>query len=352
MATIFEKIMRQAVLTDTIVGPVQTELEAAARLGDQIAPLVNVNTEHIAQGDAGIASFGIGQVAAPEATPPLVDLTGAEEEQRYISLLRYDEMHRISPTRWERLQSTDDNVAREEFLDLIDIGQRLEQRNERLTEVHRWQAFAGQVTYTYQNGDSPLIVNYDLPTGHRPTVSIAWTDLVNSDPIADLKAWRLKVADNAGNPGVIYHISSEDLDLVLKNQKLKAYFNIPSGQPFIPTENDVARLVGAGTRFVIADQGYREEAVGTAKDKAVHTRYKPLGKVLVTTEYNNNGRPIATTPNGKVEIQTGYNTGVLLHGPQSEVKMHDMSMQRFLRQASKRIPRLVQPGAFLYGTVR
>ncbi len=39
MTTVFERLLKRAVLTDTIVGPVQTELERAARLGDSIAPL-------------------------------------------------------------------------------------------------------------------------------------------------------------------------------------------------------------------------------------------------------------------------------------------------------------------------
>jgi hypothetical protein len=303
--------------------------------------------------EAGIAGIGIGQVKAPEATPPLVDLTGAEEQARLTTLLEYDEMHRISGTRWRRLQSTDDAIAAEEFRDLIRIGQELEERNERLTELHRWGAFSGTLTYQYQEEDSILTIDYALPTGNKPTVSVAWDDTANSDPVTNLQAFRNQVANTAGNPGVVFHISNSDLELALASDSLRGYFNIPVGQPFRPTEEDLAALVGAGTRFVIADQGFRPQSAGSDFSEAAHIKYKPEGKVLVTTEYNNNGSPIADTPNGDVEISTGYNSTAILKGPQSEIIMKGAgSYQRFLRQASRRIPRLAQPGAFLYATVR
>jgi hypothetical protein len=196
-----------------------------------------------------------------------------------------------------------------------------------------------------------LQIDYPIPTSNKVVASVAWTDTTNSDPIADLRAARLGVLTNTANPGNLCHISDEDLELVLNNAKLRTYFNVPVGQPFRPTVDDVTPLIGDGFRFVPTNHAYRATTVGTSVRPQDHTRYLPLGKVIVTPEYNINGRPIAEMPNGDVEIQTGYNTTVLLKGPQSEIKLHGDSHQRFLHHRAKRLPRIVQPGAFYNLTI-
>lgn len=347
----FERLLRQAVLTDNIVGPSFTAQEQAPFVGERIAPIRNVDGDVVAITASRIAAIGIGQFVAPEASPPFVDLTGREEESQITEMADLAEQHRISPTRWRRLQSSDPEVVGEEARRLIEIGQILEERNRRLTEKMRWDAFMGRVIAEYQNRDTNLVIDYPIPLGNRPTVTVPWTDTENSDPIADIKAWRLKVGQETGQPGNLVHLADEDLELVLLNENLRGYFNIPVGQPFRPTEEDVARLIGTNVEFVPVNHSYRKEDVGSSVRAEDHTRYLPLGKVLVTPAYNANGRQIAEVPNGDVEIQTGYNTGALLKGPQSEIKLHGDSMQRFLHHKSKRLPRLVQPGAFLTATI-
>lgn len=344
-----DDILEQSNLTDAIVGPLETEMEAAAPLGAQIAPLDDVDGQYVSMRVEDLHAFGIGQFRAPEATPPLMDITGREEREEVIELAHLDEMHRISPIRWERLNSTDERVVGKEARRLIEIGQILERRNERLTEWMRWQAFSGQLTIEYQERDTALVIDYPLPSGHKPTVLVAWSDTVNADPIANMRAWQQQIATSSGTPGLLVHMSGEDLELVLNNQKLRTYYNVEAGQPFLPTVADVERLLRPGSRIVQYDGAYRAESVGAAKAPADHTRYLPLTKVLVTTEYRLDGVPIADTPNGDVEVATGYNTTALLKGPQSEVIMKgDGAYQRLLRQASRRIVRLRRPEAFLY----
>jgi Phage major capsid protein E len=349
---IIDDILDQAALTDSIVGPVETEMEAAPFQGEQIAPMFDVDNQYISMRVEDIHAFGIGQFRAPEGAVPLMDLTGREEREEVIELAHLDEMHRISPIRWERLQSNDERVAGREARSLIEIGQILERRNERLTEWMRWQAFSGQLTIEYQQRDTALVIDYPLPAGHKPTVLIPWSDTVNSDPVNDMRTWQSQMSISAGAPGLRIHLSSDDLDNVLKNQNLRGYFNVAPGQPFLPTEADVLRLLRPGTTFVLVDEAYREGAVGASRDPADHTRFLPVGNVLMTTDYRAGGTPIADTPNGLVEIATGYNTTALLPGPQSEIIMKGEGVyQRFLRQASRRIVRLRRPEAFLYADV-
>jgi hypothetical protein len=281
-----------------------------------------------------------------------MDLTGREEREEVIELAHLDEMHRISPIRWERLNSTDERIAGREARRLVEIGQILERRNERLTEWMRWQAFSGTLTIEYQQRDTALVIEYPLPTGHRPSVTVPWSDTENSDPIADMRAWQSQVAVSSNYGGLRIHMPDEDIEDVLANQKLRGYFNVEEGRPFLPTLDDVVALLRPGTQIIPFNTGYREESVGASKRPEDHTRFLPVGKVLVTTEYVIDGAPIADTPNGLVEVATGYNTTALLPGPQSEIIMKgEGAYTRFLRQASRRIVRLRRPEAFLYADV-
>lgn len=350
---VIDDILDQAALTDAIVGPVETEMEAAPFLGEQLAPMEDIDGQYVSMRVEDLHAIGIGQFRAPEGAVPLMDLTGREEREEVIELAHLDEMHRINPIRWERLNSNDERIAGREARSLIQIGQILERRNERLTEWMRWQAFSGQLTIEYQQRDTALVIDYPLPSGHKPVAAIPWTDTVNSDPINDLRTWQTQVATSSGYAGLRIHLSSEDLELVLNNQKLRGYFNVAAGQPFLPTVDDVIRLLRPGTQIITFDTAYRAESVGASRRPEDHTRFLPLGNVLMTTEYRIDGAPIADTPNGLVEIATGYNTTALLPGPQSEVIMKGEGVyQRFLRQASRRIVRLRRPEAFLYADVR
>src|ERR1044072_6576960 len=124
MATLLDRLFDQSVLTNLIVKPVQTTMEAEPRLGDLIAPMKDVDGQFVRMQVRSVHAFGIGQFKAPEATPPLVDLTGREEQEQISGeLLQLGEMHRISPTRWERLQSTDEAIVAQETRNIVEIGQ-------------------------------------------------------------------------------------------------------------------------------------------------------------------------------------------------------------------------------------
>jgi hypothetical protein len=150
------------------------------------------------------------------------------------------------------------------------------------------------------------------------------------------------------------HISDDDIELLLTNQKLPLYFNVEPGQPFMPTLEDVNKLLPTGVTFVPTNEAYREESVGASRRPQDHTRYLPVGNILITTAYSIPGYGnIAETLNGPVEIKTGIDTTTFLPGPQSEIILKGEGVYtRLLRQASRRMVRLKVPEAFLYADVR
>jgi hypothetical protein len=345
-------IYDQAVLTALVNEPVDTALEEAPFLGEQIAPQRNIQAR-MARMDIGRQySFGIGQFKAPNAMPALVEMPVAERREALIEMVQLEEMHRINSEQWIRLNSTDENIRNSEGLEVVERGTILRRRLERLSEWMRWQAFVnGSLTVTYPRTNSQLFIDYGWLPGHMPTPATLWTDTTNSDPVADLEAWQQQVADDSGHLGTRIHLTSSTAKLILANVKLKTYFNVPAGQPFRATLEQVASLLSEGTTFVVHDAGFRPMASGASRTEAAHTRYLPNNKVLVTTEYQIEGENIADTLNGQVEVSADYNDTDIQQGPSSEVILDHMTKNRYLREAAARIVRVIHPECFLSATV-
>lgn len=347
-------IWDQAVLTNLINRPVETALEQAPFLGQTLAPQKELAARMARVEVANTYAFGIGQFKAPNATPALVEMPVPERQAQMIELAQLEEMHRINSEQWMRLNSSDENIRNSEGLQVVERGQILQRRNERLTEWMRWKAFVdGTLTITYPRTASQLVIDYGFLSGHRPTPASLWTDLVNADPVADLDSWQTLLADDSGHVGTKIHLTSKTAKNILRNQKLKAYFNVPAGQPFKPTLEDVAGLLAQGTQFVLYDAGYRAMTSGApyVRTDASHTRYLPHNKVVMTTDYAIEGEQIADTLNGQVEVSTSYNDTDIRQGPQAEVLLDHMTKNRYLRQASARIVRILHPECFLSATV-
>jgi hypothetical protein len=346
-------IYDQAVLTQLVNEPVDTALESAPYLGQTIAPNNDIQSR-MARLDVGRTySFGIGQFKSPNAMPALIEMPVTERREALIEMAQLEEMHRINSEQWIRLNSPDENIRNAEGLEMVERGRIMRQRLERLTEWMRWQVFVnGALTITYPRTNSQIAIDYGFLTGHKPTAGTLWTDWTNSDPVADLEAWQLKVADDSGFLGTRIHLTSKTAKDILNNVKLRTYFNVPVGQAFRATLDQVAQLLAEGTTFVVHDAGFRPMASGAARDDASHTRYLPNGKVLVTTEYQIQGENIADTLNGQVEISSSYDSTSIQMGPSNEIILDHLTKNRYLREGAARIPRIIHPECFLAATVQ
>jgi hypothetical protein len=339
-------IFDSAALTGVINRSLETAVEQERTVGEQIAPLVDVQAREVKVSVRDVHAFGKGQYRAPGATPPLYE-PKAELREEVIELAILSEMHRIKDEDYLALKSSDENYQRKAGLSIADRGNILAIRNRRLTEALRWDAFSGQATITYPNGSS-VEVNYNVP---QEEASVDWTDTENSDPIADIKRWQLRTASAIGHYGLRIHLSSEVWELILQNENVVGKLTGNDRPLYIPRESDVLALLRDGTQFVITDAGFRDEGVGVERGVNTVTPYLPKDKVLVTTNYQIEGERIADMPNGQVLVSTGYNQVGIRQGPAAEVILEHQSKTHFLRYESARIPRIHHPEAFVYATV-
>lgn len=346
-------VWSQPVLTELIrrrfdetanVGP-----ENRQYYGAQIAPLVTVRGRVTKLRIAGVEAYGMGQFKAPNATPALAPKIRPTLEERIIELALLEEMDRIEPEEWLKLNSNDESVRNGERLSLIDHGSIMQTRNERLTEWMRWEAFKGTLTITYPTG-STITVDYGIPGTHKPTAATPFSDFANSDPIEVLNAWAAIGAADAGQYYNNIHWSFATQRNALRSDKMIAYLSA-YGRPYMTaTLDDLGALLAYGRpNFHLIDAGYRAEgATGYGM-----TKFLPDNKILMTTDYVVDGVRIADVADGQVLVGGGgaNQTPDIRQGMQSEFITDPISKNVFLRQASARIPRVNLPENFLYGTV-
>lgn len=347
----------QAVLTDLIVRPITTQYEDQPRLGDVLAPITEIQSRVAKIRTYETKAFGIGQFKAPDATPALYKPDQVWGE-RLVELVLLEEMERIGGEDWIKLNSSDPTVRRSAGVDLVDRGKILQARNERLTEYLRWQALLnGTVNITYPSGASQVL-DYGYSSTHKVTAGTLWSDTTNSDPISDIRTWSNVLGADSGYYGLHLHMASETYDYLVKNTKIRNYLTATDRSMLIPTYEDIQTLLRDGTDITIYDNGYRAESVVTTANSlgsrgipSSLTRFLPVGKVLLTTDYAIDGQNFADTLDGQVLVAEDWNQISIRQGPQAEVILDPFSKNHFLRVASARVPRIIYPECILTATV-
>jgi hypothetical protein len=355
-------VFQQAAITDLVMRELMTVLETVADFGDQIAPLVPTYDRTIKREIAEIASFGIGQFRAPDASPRIYipKMTFAQE---IINLLLLDEMTPVTEDLWLRMTSPTGSIRARAGVDLVTMGRILQLRNERLTEVMRWAMFKG----------NPLVINYDSGAAtiqwpylqsHLPSATVPWTDRTNSTPVDDLRAWQQIVANDIGVFASRIHMNSITFSYLQRSNQARGYLTQTDRNSFLPTAADIENLLWGGTgnptgnqgvgataspTIVVSDAGYRAETQGYNRGMNAMTKYLQNGEVLMTTEYVHEGERIADVADGMVALSSSFNELTWRQGPQTEIVIDHQSKTQFFRQASARFPRMRRPEAFLKG---
>jgi hypothetical protein len=161
---------------------------------------------------------------------------------------------------------------------------------ERLTEWMRWQAFVNgsrSRSHTRVRIRS-LFIDYGFLPGHHADISqrCGPTPLANSDPVADLGALAASAcATTLVSLALRIHLTSKTAKLILNNQKLKTYFNVPRWYS-IPCDVGAgcSALLAEGTQFIVHDAGFRPMASGAVSIRRLRTHATlPNYKVLITT---------------------------------------------------------------------
>lgn len=322
--------------------------EIRTRFGAQIAPLVPINDTVTSTRTFDLPPAGIASFRAPDATPALFKPKPRITE-RLIELLYIDEQERFPATEWRLLQSPDEELAKKAKLNLVERLAIFVNRNDNATEKMRWDAFKGGVVDITYPGGNTLTIDYGFPAGHTPTAGIPWTDTVNSDPIADLRAWAAVGARDAGAFYSKIHMNSDLWLLLQNNEKIKAQLGALGRELLIPREEDIKNLLRKNTgNFVFVDSGWQADSATNYE----LTKFLPNNRLLLTTEYVFEGQRIADVADGLVPVlEEGQEEPTFQRGVQTEVYTERQTKTVFRRVSSSRVVRVHLPQNFLYAKV-
>lgn len=350
----------QAALTTEIRRPPEGRAAGAAedspaRLGEVIAPFKTTYESVVKVNVSEILPFGKAKFRSPDASVPLVKHDVAWREV-LMELVNIDEMERIGETEWLKLNSPNENERRSAGVQLVDKGRILRTKNDRSTEWMRWKAFQDDLVIPFNNGAAEVAVGMGMKASHKPVASVLWSDTTNSDPVADIQAWSELLAADTGFYGKHVHMNSNTYNNLIYNSKIKNAVNFyAAGANSIlrPRREDILNLFetfSTSLDIVVYDNGFREEDetdIGTTS----LTKYLPDGYVLVTTDYVLDGVNIADTLDGPVMVSVSYNETATRQGLQAEMMLDHESKNHLLRVASRRMPRLLIPDAFVWARV-
>lgn len=340
----------RATLTELIMRPISTQFEDQPQLGSLIAPVKNIQETRVKLNKYGVNAFGVGQFKAKDAAPGLFQTESSYEEQ-LIELVDLDEMHRVTADEMRQLQSKDPVVRKIAGANIVQRGEILGLRNERLTEKMRWDVFSGSLDITYPTGSS-YTLDYNFTADQTPTAGTLWSNTSSADPIANLKAWSNSIASATGYYGKKIHMSSDTFEYIVRNENVRNLLTATNRAMLIPTKDDILSLLRDGSEIIIYDNGYLPESAGTSVGVPDDlTRFLPRGKVLITTDYKIQGVDIANTYNGPVAIKSSADSFQHELGPSAEVMVDMLSKTTYFRVASSRMTVLNFPKCFVYATV-
>ena len=192
---------------------------------------------------------------------------------------------------------------------VMNLTAQLDLRCETRIEWVRAQAIAlGSVTV---EGET---VTYNVPSANRPTAGTYWTDLANSDPVANILAWLMLFRGVGGQVRCLY--SRAVANLLCQNAKVKALYTGSGMVGQLGPEN-VGQLLAMqvdgsqNVSFEIYDGGYLDEDTGLYSPFLPDNRFlmvaappknQPLGHFMSTPSISNADENSFTPRAGKFVV--------------------------------------------------
>jgi hypothetical protein len=356
-------IWQSATNTEIVNRSLTTALEDENFIGPTLLPLVDVRDRRVKRGSIEIEAFGMAQMKARNATPPIFVPSVAVTEE-YIELADIDEMSPILEDEWEKLTGDNDFERNRVGADILQRARILQLRNERRTEWLRWQAMYDALTVTM--ADEPgqqMWLRYGIPPSNKITAS-TWSNRATSTPIANIRAGQRYLFTKLGKWGSRIYMGPDTWDNLAYSTEVTNLLNTDTGGgQKLPTVRTIESLLygGAGTNerprpgmptptVTVTSAGYRDSGQGVNRGAEALTYFLPEGRVLITTEPTISGERLGDMPNGRVAVKPNPTAEPeWRQGPQTETLVSAMPpYAHFYRQVCVRIPRINIPSAFYW----
>ena len=198
--------------------------------------------------------------------------------------------------------------------EIFDDQGRLLDNAELTLEMMRAQALTtGKVTFA-SNGQK-VDFDYDVPAENKVAPVVAWTDVENSDPIADLTRW----ADNAevryGTRPTVAVMNAVTFGLIKKSKAVKNAIYVLANGTVTPSNDRVKSYVAdeAGLTIYVYNKGYENES-------GEFVKFVPDNKISLFPDMPMGNTWFAPTPaeidlpgSNVIESINIYNNGIALY---------------------------------------
>lgn len=189
------------------------------------------------------------QVTMPNREGKIVEQLGIGKKTSTFIYVREKKAFEPTTLRWLRepgqlAKANAEAAVRRESKDLND-------RLERLVESFCWDALKG--TITISEPDVKATVDFGIDATHKPTASVLWSDILNSDIIANIKAWKKLITQESGFAPTDIYLSSDVMEYVYKNDEIRSLFSEKHKHGYLQTGHIEGLL---GMDWHIFDGGY------------------------------------------------------------------------------------------------
>lgn len=318
--------------------------------GREIAPLVGTPVRKFKMSlREADTPFGIGQFKAPDADTPIAEIKGKKNAATvtYISAVDLEEMVPIEES--DKLESADVVVRSDKIDDIIKMGALLQLRNERLTELMRWNAIKNALQITFPGGEVFDIDQYgDYVSTHvcdtiasGVAAAVDWSDTTNSTPKTDLENIAELIETDSAYPAMHVWMRRSTFKYLQQSAQWANYLTFLDRSYRTVQWNDISNLIGI-PNIHIYEGAYKDN------DGTTHY-YLDTKHILVTTDPTVDGircaqvwdAPVVRFVDGRLVV--GNNPGML-----ADTFIDPLKKREYLRVSTARMMNITMPECFAY----
>jgi hypothetical protein len=158
----------------------------------------------------------------PNSEAHIVPRLGISQESASFIYLREKKVFEPTTLHWLRAPGSITNLQNAEQAVLREVKD-LNQRIDNFVEWACWQALTGTLTLDFPDVQS--VVDYKIPSSHKPSAGTTWATATPQQIMSDMKAWKRLVSRDARVAATDVYLTSVTLDRI---------FNAFSGSGNVP----------------------------------------------------------------------------------------------------------------------
>ncbi len=241
-------------------------IPANFKIMSNLFPVNNIDADG-AKWDVIKNGRGIGTFKSPGAPATQVANLGVSRSTSQFASIAFEKTLSEQELIWNRQPGTVDTPYLEQKItrEQADLNRLIDMTMEYAAS----KALTG--TFAVNQDDVKFSVDYGIDATHKVTAGTLWSDLDNSDPLADIDTWKQLIAADSGEVATQMWLNSKTLwSYVLRHSAIRELLRAEFGRELVAgqTPQKISEL-----EIVIYDGGY--VASGT------FTKYIPDGKVIL-----------------------------------------------------------------------